>query len=249
MREMRAGKNAPERALREIQATYYGMVSRVDSHIGRVLDSIRSLGLLQNSLVVFTVDHGDFAGQYGLIEKWDTAMNDCILHVPLIIHDPDLNRTTKVNSLSEHVDLAPTFLQIMGYTPDWGIHGESLVPHITEGKTKEAVFADGGHEEEMWGRLNREMPGNGKRRAKQETYVTCPETMSRTKMVRTDRYKLVVRLIGGNELYDLQSDPDEMKNLYGDPSYASIISDLQLTLIDWCLKTDTDRPFQEEVGA
>ena len=79
--------------------------------------------------------------------------------------------------------------------------------------------ADGGHEDEMLRRLDPAMlqspPGRPKRRrAKQEVYARYPDTMARAKMVRTDRYKMVVRLRGGNELYDLEQDPDEMVKLY-----------------------------------
>ena len=84
---------------------------------------------------------------------------------------------------------------------------------------------------------------------KQLVYGTHPDTMARVKMVRTEEWKLAIRETGGNELYNLKADPDEMKNLYGDAQYDQIVMDLQLKLIQWTLKTDTDRPFQQNVGA
>ncbi|MGD2175105.1 MAG: sulfatase-like hydrolase/transferase, partial [Candidatus Brocadiaceae bacterium] len=92
MRQIRTGWEAPERAFRELQAVYYGMVTKVDQVLGRVLKVIEEQDLFQNSIVLFWVDHGDFAGQYGLPEKWDTCMADCLLHVPFMLWHPDLPR-------------------------------------------------------------------------------------------------------------------------------------------------------------
>jgi choline-sulfatase len=256
MREIRSGQEPREEWLREVQAVYYGMCTRVDSHIGKMLDCIEREGLFENSIVMFWVDHGDFAGQYGLPEKWDTYMGDCILHVPQIVWAPGLPQGHTVESLTEHVDICPTVLDLMGIEPDWGIHGESLLPIIEGKRRKEAVFADGGHEEEMWDRMDhprwKDVPVEDMN-GKQATYKLSGESMARTKMVRTERWKYVQRTVGGNELYDLQADPEELDNLYpdhrDDPELTLVVLDLQERMIDWCLKTDTDRPYQEDVGA
>ena len=84
---------------------------------------------------------------------------------------------------------------------------------------------------------------------KQQTCQSCPDTIARTKMVRTNRWKLVMRLRGGNELYDMVHDPDELHNLWGRSDLAAVVLDLQQRLIEWCLRTDTDRPFQTDFGA
>lgn len=247
MREIRTGLDIPDAAFREVQAVYYGMVTKVDLLLGRLLDEIAAQGMLDNSVVIFTTDHGDFAGQYGLVEKWDTCMADCILRSPLVLHAPGLGGGKRVDKLTEHVDICPTILELLGVKPDWGIHGRSLLPVIAGEPGKDAVFADGGHEEEMFTRFNfrpgRELDG------KQVTYRDCPESMSRTKMIRTNTHKLVMRLAGGNELYNLLKDPWEMDNRWGDPSLNAELIDLQQKLIEWCIRTDTDRPFQEQVGA
>ncbi len=245
MREVRTGPAPPEAMLRELQAVYYGMVTKTDAVLGRVLDAIEKEGLLEDSVVVFFVDHGDFAGQYGLPEKWDTCMADCLLHVPCIVRDPDLPAGVSVDGLTEHVDLAPTMLELLSIEPDWGIHGESLLPFIEGPRRKEAVFADGGHEEEMRRRMACRPDSSGK----QKTYARYPDSMARTKMVRTEDYKLVMREVGGNELYDMRNDRYEMRNLWGQPELAPVVADLQERMIQWCLRTDTDRPYQPEVGA
>lgn len=245
MREVRTGTDAPEWMLREVQAVYYAMVTKTDHVLGRVLDAIEREGLFEDSIVLFFVDHGDFAGQYGLPEKWDTCMADCLLHVPCILYAPGLPQGRLIESLSEHTDLAPTILELLGIKPAWGIHGESLLPVIDGARHKEAVFADGGHEAEMWERVEYAPDSSGKQR----TYALHPETMARTKMVRTDKWKLVTRLVGGDELYDMEEDPYEMRNLWGREGYEQIVPELQRKMIDWCTRTDTDRPYQPDVGA
>jgi hypothetical protein len=68
-------------------------------------------------------------------------------------------------------------------------------------------------------------------------------------MVRTDEWKLAIHLEGDNELYNMKDDPYEMNNLYGQVGLNDIVFDLQERLLYWCLRTDTDRPFQPRVGA
>ncbi|NLF40756.1 hypothetical protein GX586_15035 [bacterium] len=169
----------------------------------------------------------------------------------------DLLQSGPVTSLTEHVDIAPTILDLLGIKPDWGIHGESLLPIATGRRRKEAVFADGGHEAGMRGRFSFKPEGRDgtpkKLNGKQLTYQQCPDSMARTKMVRTERWKLVIRETGGNELYDMQADPWELNNLWNDypsnPILRDAVLDLQQKMIEWCLRTDTDRPYQEQVGA
>ncbi len=257
MLEIRAGGNPHEMALREFQAVYYAMITKVEGMIGQIIDELKAQGEYENSIIIFTADHGDFAGQYGLHEKWDTYMGDCIMHVPFILRAPGLEKGTRVESMSEHTDIVPTVMDLLGLQTDWGVHGESMVPLAKGEKKKQAVFGNGGHEEEMWGRFNfAKKDKDGKPRnkdGKQLTYIQCPETMSRTKMIRTDDWKLVIRLTGGNELYNLKDDPWELNNIYDqhetDLEIKAVVADLQLQLVEWCLRTDTDRPFQEKVGA
>jgi choline-sulfatase len=257
MREVRTGVNISERELREVQAVYYGMISRGDRDLGIVLECIERDGLLENSIVLFTTDHGDFAGQYGLIEKWDTCMADCIMRSPMILHAPGLRSGVRVLGLTEHVDIPSTVLDLLGLAPDWGVHGESLLPFIRGERRKDAVFGDGGHEDEMHGRFSFDAKKMGdvekELNGKQRTYRDSPDTMARTKMARTERWKLVIRLRGGNELYDIKADPFELNNLWGEhlkrPELQSVVMDLQQRMIEWCLRTDTDRPRQELVGA
>ena len=255
MREIRTGPNATEADFRQVQAVYYGMISKVDQMMGRVLKTIEAEGLLEDSIVIFTVDHGDFAGQYGLPEKWDTAMNDCLLNIPFVIHVPGLEGGQRVSSMTEHVDLVPTVLELLGIEGDWNIQGESLLPIMRGEKRKEAVFADGGHEASMRARFNVALTEehHGKTQpmtqGKQETYSNYPDTMACTRMVRTDQWKLVMRETNDHELYELENDPNELINLWGQPGVDAPIPELMEKLIQWTIRTAPEGAYQERVGA
>jgi choline-sulfatase len=256
-RQWRLGNDVPEEVLREMQAVYYGMISHVESLVGKVIASLDELGLADNTLILFCSDHGDYAGQYGICEKWDADLRDCLLHVPFIMAGPGIPKGKRLKGLSEMVDLPPTLLDYLGLSkPDnWVWHGQSLLPMLEGAPGKEAVYADGGHEAAMRVRFDRpvweEKDGHRVKstQGKQLTYKECPDAMAKCKMVRTDEWKLIIRETGGNELFHVAEDPYEMKNLYGDSHYDSIVMHLQLKLIEWTLRTDPDRPFLEHFGA
>lgn len=245
-----------ESAVREVLATYLGMIAKVDMLIGRVLACIRAQGLLDDSIVVFTSDHGDFAGQYGLCEKFDTVLADCLLRVPCIIHVPGRAGGRRIDALTQHIDLPPTILALLGMAPGagWNMHGTSLLPVLDGGHRPSAVFADGGHEAPMRARFNAALwtagdPPHQATAGKQHTYHDEPDSMARCSMVRSETHKLVMRETGGNELYDLRADPWEMDNRYGDPGMAEVQARLMEEMVGWQLRTMRDEPFVEKVGA
>ncbi|MDF3129477.1 sulfatase-like hydrolase/transferase [Kiritimatiellaeota bacterium B1221] len=256
-RKWRLGEEVPEAALREIQAVYYGMIQFIDDQVGRVLDVLKQEGLAEDTLVIFSSDHGDYAGQYGINEKWDADLRDCLLQVPFIMAGPGIPQGKRIQGLSEHVDLPATIFDYLGWErpPHWVWHGQSMLPLLQGAAGKQAVFADGGHEQAMRERFDTPVweEKNGKRikatEGKQLTYQQCPDAMARCKMVRTPEWKLVVRETGGNELFDLEADTYEMRNLYGQPGTEEVQATLMLQLLNWCLRTDTDRPFLAEFGA
>ena len=257
-RQWRLGEDVPEEDLREMQAVYYGMISFIDEQVGTIMAALDRAGLRDNTLVLFLSDHGDYAGQYGICEKWDGSLQDCLLHVPALVAGPGIPRGQRRGSFSEMVDLAPTILDYLDLTKpdDWTWHGESLLPVLAkDAPGKETVFASGGHEKAMrdrfvtpaWSEKNG-IPMKATQ-GKQLTYQECPDAMARCKMVRTHEWKLVIRETGDNELYHLREDPSETRNLYPTGKYEEVIRDLQERLLIWTLQTDPDRPFLAEFGA
>ena len=174
-RAVRSGPGISARMLAEFQAVYYGMCGKVDALFGRVAEALSRQNLWDETVVLLWSDHGDFAGQYGLWEKWDTVFADCLLHVPCAIVTPGLAPGV-YEGLSDHTDLAPTLCALLGVDPPPNVHGHDLTGALAgvAAPPREAVFADGGHEDEMLARID-PLPAGGPRVDKHEAFVAHPD--------------------------------------------------------------------------
>jgi len=137
----------------EVAANYYGMISRLDDQLGRVLDKLDSTKLNESTYTFFFTDHGEYLGDYGLIEKWPSGVNNSLVHQPLIINGPGIPQNKTVESLCEMVDLGPTLFDLCGVDENPFPHnGKSLLGLIEaasgkgEGEVdhKDFVFSEGG---------------------------------------------------------------------------------------------------------
>jgi arylsulfatase A-like enzyme len=129
---MVVGAPADEAEIRQIRATYYGLMAEVDHHLGRLLDWLDRSGRAEDTLVVLTADHGDQMGDHWLMEKlgyWDASY-----HVPMLVRDPRVpaeSRGTRVDAFTEHVDVMPTLLEWIGLDVPVQCDGRSLVPFLS----------------------------------------------------------------------------------------------------------------------
>lgn len=205
--------------------TYMGLVHQIDDHIGRVLDLLKRLGRLDDTLIVFTSDHGDHLGDHWLADKG--MFYEQATRVPLIIYDPrssaDGNRGTTCAALVEGIDLFPTFLEALETEiPEHRLEGESLSP-ILSGESKEtrrtAVFSE-------------------KDYAFIETRAALDLPIDRAmgRMVRTKDWKYVHFDILRPQLFDLNADPDELNDLGSDPNYSDVRATMKGYLLDWSLE-------------
>lgn len=189
--------------LAEMTANYYGMISFIDDGVGRILESLKNNGLAENTIVIFTSDHGELLGDHGLYLKGPTHY-EALLRVGLIASGPGITQDTVVDEPVSTLDLAPTFLQMGGLEIPTNYQGNSLVP-LLSGEKESRPFA--------YNEWNMHPSRTG------------VELQLRT--VRTATAKLTVeRISGEGELYLLSEDPDEMVNRFGDPSVAGIQQEL-----------------------
>jgi arylsulfatase A-like enzyme len=239
---------------RRIVRAYWSQCRFADNLVGRVLDAIERLGLVEETLVIYNADHGDFAGEHNCYEKWDTALLDCITQVPLVMRLPGvISKNKRIEELTEQVDITPTILEALAKAIPDSIQGKSLLALI-KGETdihKDAVFSQGGVES-----CATQKPGldyQSKLRKpywnKQKTLIDYPEALMRSHMVRTKEHKLIYRLNGEHEFYDLTKDPEELNNVYGHADTQDAIVCLEKKLLHFFVKNQNDMPQIDELWA
>lgn len=197
---------------RQNAAAYYGMVSLMDHHIGRILDALEAAGELENTIIVFTSDHGEFLGDHGLWWK-ELYPYEEGLRVPLVVswpgHLPENRQSAALQGL---IDLAPTWISLAGLDPVQEFQGVDQSP-VWKGeadRVREAVVVED---------RPHDSPFN------QRVYIT-------------DRYKLVAYSNPAwGELYDMEADPHQVRNLWNKAEHA----DLRFRLMQGLLTEEMNR--------
>lgn len=247
-----------ESALKQINAVYLGMNSCMDQLLGQLLDALDETGHRQDTTVIVSSDHGDYAGDYGLVEKWPNAFEDPLVRVPLILRSPDSLRGHRVREQVELFDIMPTVLELSGVQCRHTHFARSLRPQLEGGRgdPSRRVYAEGGYNTNephcFEGFPGRAVPGNPKIGPGHNYYPKLlqqqeePKSVCRTTMVRSSELKLIYREHDQSELYDLIKDPLELTNLFGRPEYAEQQSALMLDLLRWLQATSDTVPFDED---
>jgi arylsulfatase A-like enzyme len=193
----------------QIVAKYYGDVTHIDTCVGEVLTAIEELGIGENTIFVFSTDHGDAMGSHNHFEKAGT-MYDEVFRIPLLAKGPSKWVTPgKVDSFVRLLDLMPTFVEWSGEQLEKPVDGKSLAP-LMQGETAtdwpDSVYCES--HGEVWGYFSQ-------------------------RMVRTKRWKYVYAAHTKDELYDLLEDPAELRNLIDDPEQAETLDKMKARLIGW----------------
>lgn len=155
-----------ERELQHVRALYAGEVSFVDKWIGIFLDAVRRLGLMENTLIVFTADHGEPLGEHGFVRKARPENWEELVHIPLLIRHPDgLGARQRVPAIVETCDLMPTILDVLGiegtvesplHQSSPPMHGKSLLPLLQGEAETVRDYAYIGHHRRSWNIRNAE---------------------------------------------------------------------------------------------
>ncbi len=237
--------------MRKINAVYLGMIGVVDALFGRLLDAVEAAGLADDTAIVFFSDHGDWAGDFGLVEKWPNALDDTMTRVPFIVRLPGGGRGHVVREPVELLDLPATLLGLAGKPPAYPQFGRDLGPQLrgAAGDPERCAFAEGGYDPHeplnFEGRVDSDPifkdPTNIYY-AKGKLQQDQPPSVCRATMVRSATHKLIHRRLGVSELYDLRSDPRELVNRYQDPALATVRAQLERRMLDWLQQTSDVTP-------
>jgi arylsulfatase A-like enzyme len=187
-----------EREHRLIRAAYWAMVDLIDAQVGRLLDALEDTGQFENTIVIFTSDHGELLGDHGLYLKGPFFYEPSI-RVPLIVAGPGIRSGVRSSALVELADLAPTLLEAAGLKPHPGMQSRSLWPllsgQVSPDRHRDDVYC------EYYNAL-----------------TSHRDPTAQATMVRDERFKLVVMHgLGSGELYNLDNDPTETRNLWNVP--------------------------------
>ena len=238
----------PEDTFRKVRALYYGMVSYSDWLMGELLEAIERTNHKRDTAVFLLSDHGDYAGDYGLVEKWPSGLEDVLTHVPLIASVPGGTQGNSSKNIVELFDVMATCLDLANTQAHHTHFARSLMPQIHggAGDPKRAAFSEGGYNQyEPQCFEDNATPGS-LYYPKEDLQVKHPETISRAAMVRTHDYKLVSRPQGQSELYVYKDDPQELHNRFGDRNVADIQCGLQQQLLHWYVNTTGIAPFDKD---
>jgi arylsulfatase A-like enzyme len=243
-------------AWRRYVSNYLGSLRMVDDQLGRVLAYLDQRQLLAKTLIVYVADHGDFLMEYGLMRK-GVGMPEALIRIPMIWSGcgvkPPVGPAPVFVSIA---DVMPTLCEAMGAEIPQGVQGRSLWPVLQGREFPEEEFRsvyaesgfgglyyDGSDEPpysvgEFHGPASYQVPGQHK---------TFDELNSVTqsgymKMLRKGNWKLIYDMMGYGQLYNLSSDPSELKNLFGDPSVASEQMQLLAELLMWNIRTQDSLP-------
>lgn len=239
----------------ELRAIYLGMCMKVDAQFGRLVDTLKEEGIYDDCAIFFFSDHGDFAGDYGLVEKAQNTFEDCLSRVPLLVKPPkDYALDPGVSdALVELVDFYATALDMAGVSSPHTQFGRSLVPILADRQAAVRSFAccEGGR---MPGETHCDEYHSCGPQGPSENSAYYPKMMAQTNdvahakgiMLREKRYKYVSRIAGGDELYDMDTDPGERINRINDPELASVVTELQGKMLKWLEATADIVPFEED---
>jgi arylsulfatase A-like enzyme len=229
----------------EIIATYYGMVSRVDDQLGRVTRAVDRAGAASRTLTAFFTDHGEYAGDFGLIEKWPSGLSDCLLRNPLVIAGPGVREGHRSDAMVELIDLMPTLAEIGGAEIAHTHFGRSLTP-LLRGEPevhRDAAFSEGGFtiaEEHLLERAG--WPYDRKSALQHED----PTLAGRAIAARTGRWTYIYRLYERAELYDRAGDPRETTNLQGRAEFAEVERAMRERILAWSVDTSDVIPWKTD---
>lgn len=237
-----------EERLADIRAVYLGMCAKVDDQVGRIVATLKDEGIYDDTVIIVLSDHGDYTGDYGLVEKSQNCFPDCLVNVPFIIKPQSglvVERGVH-DQLVELTDLCATCFDLAGVQSKRVQFGKSVVPSMTDKAAphRDVVFCEGGrllgekhcmeYNEKYFTPKNLYSP-------RMELQAREDGTHTRAVMVRTGKYKYVKRLYEKSEFYDLSL--GERVNLIDDEKYADIVAQLDRRLSDWYLETCDSVPY------
>jgi len=244
--EKQTGSVTTEEGWRDFRNYYFNCIQDCDNHLLEILQGIADLGMMENTIIIFTADHGEMGGSHNLKGKGGVIFEEN-MHVPLVVYHPEFEGGRRVSSVTSHLDLAPTFVHMTNISEEKkaeitaGLRGNNLMELMTNpsGSVRDGALFCFEMISMTMAKASRDASGN-------LSYTFDLDVRGFVRAIITERYKFaryfssdfnapvtLKELLDRNdiELYDLQNDPDEMHNLAADPeANRDLILDLNARL-------------------
>ncbi|MDP6108309.1 MAG: sulfatase-like hydrolase/transferase, partial [Candidatus Brocadiia bacterium] len=208
MRRWREGRRVVDLTddeIRRARAGYYGLVTHLDRMVGELLDTLNESGLADNTIVIYTSDHGEMAGEHGM--WWKSSFYEGSASVPLIVSAPGrFAEGARMANITNLIDLGPTMADLAGADPIPGVDGRSLAP-VLRGEATEWLDET----------FSEHYPSQG---------------LPPTRMIRSGPWKLTHFEGERPQLFNLDDDPDEWSDLGEDPAHADVRERLQARVLE-----------------
>jgi len=221
-------KDLSKKDVLQIRATYSALVSEVDHYVGSIIDTLKSTGQYDETLIVITSDHGEQLGDHHLFGK--LGFYDQSFHIPLVIKLPKSMggvRGKTVEAFTESVDVMPTILDVLGQEIPRQCDGRSLLPWLrgeTPTNWRDAV---------TWLFDYRDIENSGPEAEFDLSHNECSLLV-----YRDDSFKYVHFAAMPPLLFDLRNDPDETRNLAEEPDYQAVVLDYAQKMLSWRMSNE-----------
>lgn len=243
-----------EKLWRRYRSNYFGALRMIDDQIGRLVKHLNDTGLADNTVVIFTADHGDFLMNYGLGHK-GVGLYETLTHTPQIWWGYGIKPSPKVHqAFTSMADIMPTVCEVMGADIPHGVQGRSLWPLLRGEDFPEMEFRSiysgvgvGGlyYEDSDHVPLSAGQAPNRQGMFDELNKVT---QSGNQKMVRMGDWKLVYDMMGYGQLYNLHDDPCEMQNRFGAGELAAVQAELMAELAMWVIRSQDSLPTGPQNG-
>ena len=222
--------SSDDKKLLRLKSSYYGLMTEVDTSLGRLFDYLKAAGHWDNTLIIFTSDHGEQIGDHHLLGK--LGYFDASYHIPLIIRDPNKVAESQgqiVDRFTENIDIMPTLLEWLDLPVPHQCDGQSLLPLIQTGQPA-GYWRDAAH----WEYDFRDIPAG----EAQESRLGLSPHQCTLNVIRSEHYKYVHFTQLPPLFFDLREDPHELINLADHPEYQSLVLEYAQRLLSWRMNHD-----------
>lgn len=246
---MEQGHVGYQQNLQRLRSIYHGMLRMIDDQLARFVEELKKQGVYDNTIILFIADHGDYAGEYGLMKK-GVGLDDAIARIPMQWSGPGIKASASPHQAHVSIiDIFPTICEIMNAEIPVGVQGRSLWSMLQGKDYPQDEFASIMVEDGFGGMYYtkrdatdyKEEGAVGKKGLFFDELNTWTQSGT-MRMLRKGDWKLVYDMDGNGQLYNMKNDPSELVNLFYDTSYNQVKNEMIEDLLRWNVSAQDPLP-------